>query len=527
MAHSKPNYNPAHALDRAARAHPSRISIVYAGEQLTVEEAAVRTRQLAQMLATTGVSEGDRVALISRNSPYHLLLHVACARIGAIFVPLSARLTRADHQELIDFCAPRIVVADIGVAEGGTFESLGTMRHFVIDDDPHSSSVSTAISLGYFGIAAAADTQNGKFITTEKTGSTALNSRRYPEGPAALLLTSASAGKPKAVELTHEQLWWGSRNFREGFEYSTRDPVLTVAPMTHIGGFNGTTLDLFSHGGTVVVVREFRPRRVLELLAKHRVAMMFGVPTMYAALLDEPSFTDFDLSAFRLPLIGGAPVSAALIARMRGHGLEPLNVWGMTEMAASGAYLPAEQLDARAGSIGRPFSHVHARIVDDAGNDCSEGELVVRGPSVVNSYWHDPEATARTFRNGWLYTGDLVRLDDDGFLWVTGRLHNLINSGGVKIQAEEVQAAIAHMPGVSDCAVIGTPHPVWGEAVSAALVMQPGVQPPSLTEVQNFAATTLARFKVPRTLIVVDELPTNANGKADRAALVDMFAAAE
>ncbi|WP_311776754.1 class I adenylate-forming enzyme family protein [Trueperella abortisuis] len=519
--HKKPIYNAAHALDRAARAHPQRESIVYAGQTLTVVEAAVRTRQLAQMLAAAGVSKGDRVMLISRNSPYHLLLHVACARLGAVFVPVSARLNRADHQAIVDFSGPRVVVLEAELADLGMFTSTGTLLHLVVDDD--AASVSTAISNGFIGIGAAMEAQNGKFITTIKDGSTALNSRQYPEGPAAMLFTSASAGHPKAVELTHEQLWWASRNFREGFEYSNLDSVLTVAPMTHIGGFNGTTLDLFSHGGKVVLVRDFNPGVVLDLLEEHRVNIMFGVPTIYAALLDHPSFAERDLSHWRLPLIGGGVVSPALLGRLVDHGLRPLNVWGMTEMAASGAYLPAEQLEDRPGSIGRPFAHVEARIVDADGNEAGEGELIVRGPNVVSSYWHDPLMTAQTFRSGWLHTGDLVRLDEDGFMWVTGRLHNVINSGGVKIQAEEIQAVLAQMEGVSDCAVVGTPDEKWGETVSAALVMQAGYAPPTLEDVQNYVGAHLARFKVPRKVIVVDALPINGNGKADRNALVALF----
>ncbi len=519
----KPIYNSAHALDRAARAHPNRVSLVYGGETMSVVEAAVRTRQLAQMLAATGVSDGDRVMLIARNSPYHLLLHVACARLGAIFVPVSPRLTRTDHQQLIDFCAPRVVVVEASTADDGMFDSPGTLVHLVIDDDAFGTSVSTAIANGFYGISAAMDSQNGKFITTIKYGSTALNSRQYPEGPAVMIFTSAAAATPKAVELTHEQLWWGSQNFREGFEYSNHDVLLTVSPLTHIGGFNGATLDMFTHGGKVVLMREYDPTRVLTLLEEHEVTMMLGVPTMYIDLLDEPTFADRNLRAWRLPLIGGAPVPPSLLKQLMAHGLRPLNVWGMTETAGAGAYLPAEQLEERAGSIGRPFSHVEARIVDKDGEDVTEGELIVRGPGIVSSYWHDPELSAATFRGGWLHTGDIVSSDDDGFLWLTGRLHNTINSAGVKIQSEEIQAVLSQMPGVAECAIIGTPHSELGECVSAAIVMEPGQEPPTLTEVQAFIARDLAGFKVPRKLILVDALPTNEDGKADKNALAAMF----
>lgn len=524
--HRKPNYNSAHALDRAAKAHPERTAIAYEKFGYTVAECALRTRQLAQLLAGAGITQGDHVAIISHNSPYHLLLEVACARIGAVMVPISTRLRRADQQALIDFCAPRAIIAEPAVADHGPFESTGGITHFVIDDDPHAPSVSVAIEQGYFALDAAISAHSGQFITTIKTGSTALNSRTYPEGPALLMFTSASSGPPKAVELTHEQLWWAARNFREGFEYANHDVVLTVAPLTHIGGLIGTTLDLFTHGGKVVIVRDFNPELVLEQIERHRVTMMFGVPTIYAALLAEPSF-ETRARTLRLPLIGGAPVPPELIERMRAAGLAPLNVWGMTETGGAGAYLPAEQLDNRPGSIGRPFAHVEARILDETGADATAGELLVRGPNVVASYWHDdaptPASDIELVRDGWLRTGDLVRLDDGGFLWVTGRKHNIVNSGGVKIQAEEVQAAVAGYPGVSDCAVIGTPDDRWGEVVSVAVVMQAGFETPTLDQLRAYAEGKLAHFKLPRKLIAVDALPTNANGKADLRALAAMF----
>lgn len=519
-----PNFNSAHALDRAARAHPDRVSIYYGDRSWTLVDTAVETRRLAQLLASSGVSRGDRVALIAHNSPYHLLLHVACARIGAIFVPISYRYSRSELADLIEFSAPRVIVAEPEVAELGTFESTGTVIHFVIDDDDRAPSFTPALNNGYFALSAASSAFDGKFITDIPSGLTSLNSREYPRGPAAILFTSGSTGRPKAVALTHEQLWWGSRNFREGFEYSNHDVELVVAPLTHIGGFNGTTMDLFSHGGTVVIVREFEPAEVLRRLEQHRVAIMFGVPTMYAALVGDPLFASTDLSHFRLPLIGGAQSPPALLKRLEDAGLAPLNVWGMTEVAASGCYLPAEHLDTHRGSIGRPFSHIEARVVDtQTGEDSSEGELLLRGPSVVTGYWHDDELGRSTFRNGWLHTGDIVRQDSDGYLWVVGRLHNQINTGGEKVTPEEVVVVLAQHPSISDCAVVGVKDELWGERVSAVVVLVPGAGPLSLAEVQRHCAAHLARYKLPRDLRIVEGLPVNGNGKVDNQALAALF----
>lgn len=519
---SKPYYNAAHALDRAARAHSSRTSLIYNGEKITVMEAAVLTRKLAQLLGSCGVSKGDRVVLISHNTPYHMLLHVACARLGAVFVPISYRVRYEDMQKLIDFCSPRVVVVEPEVGEKGMFYSTGTITQFVIDDDSRAPEIAPALRMGYFALSAAYAGFDGEFITDIPDGSTALNSREYPEGPAVLLFTSGTGGEPKAVMLTHKELWWGSRNFREGFEYSTMDVELVVAPLSHIGGFNGTTLDLFTHGGTVVIMRDFDATSLLRLLEKYRVRMMFGVPTMFSEMLSDPDFAEYDLSAFRLPLVGGAPVQPALLQRMEEAGLAPLNVYGMTELAASGCYLPAEYLPTHRGSIGRPFAHVTARIVDpDTGEDAKTGELWLNGPNVITSYWHD--AAAESFVSGWFRTGDLVRVDDQGFLWLVDRIGSLINSGGESISPEEVSDVISRFPGVAQCAVVGVPDEKWGETVGAAIVLEPGAAVPTLEELQDFAANFLARYKLPRILKVLSQLPLNAHGKVERAAVTDLL----
>ncbi|MFP7695735.1 class I adenylate-forming enzyme family protein [Trueperella sp. LYQ143] len=520
----KPIFNAAHALDRAAHAHPQRIAIHYGSREISVREAAITSRKIAQLLASVGVCQGDRVMLISHNSPYHMLLHAGCARLGAVFVPISYRLTRSDHQRIIDFCAPRVVILEAELADGGPFESSGTLMHFVIDDDEQSPATAQAIAAGFYSWSAAIEAHTGRFITIDPAGASALNSRNYPEGPAVIFLTSGSAGVHKAVELSHEHLWWASRNFREGFEYSSRDTIAVAAPMTHIGGFNGATLDLFSHGGTLVICREFDPPALVESLARHRVSVMFGVPTMWRELLQIPEFDRAHLPVFRLALLGGAPVPAPLLQELARRGFEPLTVWGMTEIAASGTYLPAEYLPDYAGSIGRPFAHIEAKVVDDTGELSSEGELWVRGPSVVGSYWHNDEASAAHFSGSWLHTGDLVRVDEAGMMWVTGRISNVIISGGIKINAEEIQEVLLAMPGVRDCVVLGVPDERWGETVAAVFVMKTGSAIASLAEVQEYALRSLARYKVPRVMMVVDNFPTNSGGKPDRQQIRRMFA---
>ncbi|MDY6142668.1 MAG: class I adenylate-forming enzyme family protein [Arcanobacterium sp.] len=594
-----PIYNPAHSLDRASFAHPHRASIHYGSSTYTVEESARITRQIAELLKNKGVVEGDRVMLIARNSPYHLLMYVACARLGAVFVPVSYRIPASQLVDLIGFTESKIVVSDpetapiLREALASSTRLSAAMQDsltlYVIDDDPHcdgacdayvcadESSLHTTVQhapqqhptsvpatlettaeptagepasrqlAAYQGVTRTASFTSAaqlhrwkesysqfpgtlmtwiatRVATTAAHDAFALNRQEYYEGLGVIMFTSGSTGGMKAVPLTHEQLWWGSRNFREGFEYSTWDVELVTVPLTHIGGFNGTTVDLFSHGGMVVVVREFDAGEVLSQIEQHHVAMMFGVPTVYAAMLAHPDFPRTDISSLTRPLIGGAVVPQALLHRMTRAGLAPLNVWGMTEISASGFYLSAENLGSHAGSIGRPFAHIEARIIDpETGEDSTSGELAVRGPSVMEGYWKSPEDTAKHFVGDWLLTGDLVTIDDAGYVWVTGRRHNLINTGGEKVSPEEVEATLNHYPGVSSVVVVGLADDLWGERIAAALLLEPGAQAPQLHELQDFAARSLPRFELPRELRIVQSFPVNPNGKIDRQAVVSFF----
>lgn len=197
----------------------------------------------------------------------------------------------------------------------------------------------------------------------------------------------------------------------------------------------------------------------------------------------------------------------------------------MTEAAASGFMLSQDLLDEARGAIGMPFAHVEAKIVGADGNEAAEGELVISGPNVVSEYWKDPDFSAEAFRDGWLYTGDMARRDEHGFVWIVGRVRYQINTGGEKVIPEEVSNVLIHMPEISDAAVVGIPDPVWGQAVAAAIVLRPGFEAPSVKAVRDFAQAHIARFKAPRVLVVVDALPTNANGKINMAEVKELVLA--
>lgn len=496
--------------------------MVYGERSWTVEESAFATRRLAQLLAQAGVSQGDRVMLVSRNSPYHFLLYIACARLGAVFVPVSYRLTASELQALVDFTAPRVVVADAHVAGLGPIQSLGSTVSFVIDDDAASGPLAPALENGYFALSAATEVFDGELIADGEVGSEELNRQGYPAGTAALFFTAGSAaGRPRAVELTHTNMWWANRNFREGIGYHSDDVVLVTTPMHHIGGFNGGALDLFTSGGRVVIMRSFNAAEALRLIDEHKVTAMFAVPAVYSLLLEAQEKGERNVESLRILAVGGAAVPPELLAKLGALGHCPINVWGTTETAGTGTFLPWGR--GALGSIGRPFAYVEARIVDANGEDATEGELLVRGPSVSAGYWHNEEANAAAYQHGWLRTGDIARIDGD--LTIIGRTSPKISTGGETVHPEEVEAVLREYPGIADVVVVGIPDSRWGQEVVAVVV--PEGEAPTLDELSAFAGRVLSRYKLPRRIVIAEAIARDAEGRASRAEVAAAVVAAD
>lgn len=544
-----PIYNYAHSLDRAAFARPDAPSISYGDQRWTVSESAIISRRLAQLLVQAGVSRGDRVMLVSHNSPHHFFLAAACARIGAIFVPVSFRFTQVELQRIVDFCAPRVIVAEPEVANRGGFAATGTLIHFVIDDDVQAPPFTPALANGYIAFTAPLARFSSEFVSDGTEGSAAMNTSGYPEGVAMMMFRPAMPNQPRAMELTFENLWWADRNTQEAFGFGVSTIALVATTLSSIGGLNGGSLFHFARGGHTVISRRLIPAELLELIERHRVNTMFSVPTLYTLMLEDESFMLRNLSSLTAPLIGGTVVPPALLGRLDAAGIHAINTWGSAETAGPGAYLPARYSAEKPGSIGRAVPYFEARIVDAEGNELpsgNTGNLEFRGPAMSDGYWHGDEYTRGAFHNGWFRSGDLAVIDDDGFISMRGVTSSSISSGGETIYPREVEDVIRKYPGVADVIVCGIPDPLWGQRVAAAIVMetrlgmppefvtpppqarhsdgvmsvtpQPNLPVPTLEEIQAFAGQTLSRYKLPRILVVVEKIPTNEAGEKSREA---------
>lgn len=548
-----PDLSPARALLRAASQHPRRPSLIDAdtGRVWTVEESAHRVRALAALFSSLGVSVGDRVVISAPNSPWHFLVHIACSWIHAVTVPLSPRLPAGQREHILRECAPTLLITD--EAQLGFSGHLLTFARLEEEcarreGAPAQGSPSPRASLSTDDIAPAGNCIAGRASSPSDADAPVEDSASsLPPLPpychdeaAAIVYTSGSSGTPRGVVLTHAQLWWASASFRDGFEYSPGQDVVGVcAPLSHIGGFNGTSMDTVSHGGTLVIFSTFAPDQVLRSIEKYRISMMFAVPTMCHLLLDAQERIGADLSSWTRPLIGGDSMGQALRTRMVEAGLTPIHVWGMTETGGAGAMLSHDAWDSSPATVGFPFPYVDLRLIDEAEGEIRRpgavGEIEVRGPGISTRYYREASSSAEQEREGWLRTGDLACYTSRGAVQMMGRASRVINTGGELVAPAVVEEALRELPNIADVIVVGIDDERWGQVVGALVQRAPsarGSSPTNLSELSASASRegvphedsshirallrdSLAPWQLPRHLVWVDALPTTTTGKPD------------
>jgi fatty-acyl-CoA synthase len=318
-----------------------------------------------------------------------------------------------------------------------------------------------------------------------------------------LIYTSGTTGRPKGAVLTHANCFWTNLSFDLATGLTGDDVALQVLPQFHCGGWNVQPLLTWWKGGRIVLERRFEPARVLKLLAEKRVTTLMGVPAIYLFLSQEPDFGDADLSSLRLAVVGGAPMPEELIRVWQARGIEIVQGYGLTEAAPNVLCLPPEDAIRKMGSAGKPYPFVEVRL--------GEGdELEVRGPNVFPGYWRNPEASAVALRDGWLHTGDVAEVDDEGCYRIRGRSKDMYISGGENVYPAEVEGVLHAHAAVADVAVVGVPDERWGEVGVAFVVAKQPVGEDALIE---HCRAGLARFKVPKRVRFVDALPMSAMNK--------------
>jgi fatty-acyl-CoA synthase len=401
---------------RRARKTPDRTALIHEGRPVTYAGLHTRVARLAHALRGRGVRRGDRVAYLGLNHPSFLETLFATGALGGVFVPLNTRLAGPE----IDY-----QLADSGAAAlvyGPAHEDLVTGL----------TAPPVTLGLPYEDLLAAAPADP----LDEPVGL---------DEPCMIMYTSGTTGRPKGAVLTHGNITWNAVNVLIDHDLIADEVALVSAPLFHTAGLNMLTLPVLLKGGTCVLVTAFDPEATLELIERHRVTFMFGVPTMFQRVARSPGWAGADLSSLRILTCGGSPVPASLIATYQDRGLTFLQGYGMTEAAPGALFLDAAHAVSKAGSAGVPHFFTDVRVVAPDLTDVPPGEVgevVVRGPHVMPGYWGRPEETARVFTDGWFHTGDAARLDEDRYAYIVDRIKDMIISGGENIYPAEVENAV-------------------------------------------------------------------------------------
>jgi fatty-acyl-CoA synthase len=489
---------------RRARKTPDRVAIVHQNAALTYRELDERVTRLARALQTLGVGHGDRVAYLGPNHTAFLESMFATGALGGVFVPLNTRLAAAETEYMLADCGAAVLIF---AAECET-----TVKD--IADD--ISATLLAVGGGYETALSAAPLEP-------------LDEQVGLDEACMIMYTSGTTGRPKGATLTHGNATWNCLNVLVDVDLASDEVTLVTAPMFHTAALNMTCLPTLLKGGQVVIEPGFEPERVIDVIEQRRVTLLFGVPTMYAALAQLPRWGSADLSSVRTLLCGGAPVPEALIHTYLERGLSFVQGYGMTETAPGVLLLDMEASAGarKLGSAGVPHFFTDVRVVRPDGTDVAQGErgeILVHGPNVMPSYWRQHDATAAAFADrDWFRSGDVAVLDEDGYAFIVDRVKDVIISGGENIYPAEVENALYDHPDVAECAVIGVPDSKWGEVGKAVVVARPGAAIDD-SELLAFLAARLARYKVPKTVEFVASLPRNATGKLLKAQLRKQYA---
>jgi fatty-acyl-CoA synthase len=472
-------------------------ALTFEGRTLTYGAFAGRVRRLAQGLRDLGVCRGDRVGYLGFNHPAFLETLYAAASIGAVFVPINFRLTGPELEYIVNDAGVHSLIVDDRLADTvGAIADTIVCRQLITAESGRS---------GWHSLDGLIE-RSCDLPVVESVGS---------DDVAIIMYTSGTTGRPKGAMLTHGNLFWNDVNL--GLTGAIDAPVsLTCAPLFHIGGLNVTTLGSIARGAHIILEREFDPGQVLADLQTYRVGTLFGVPAMFLFISQHPDFQHADLSHLKTLVAGGAPVPEPQIRLFMDRGVNFLQGYGLTETAPMALLLPAGSARDKVGSAGLPPMYTQVKVAGEQGEPLGpgeKGEICIRGPNVMRGYWNRPEATAEALdTEGWFHSGDIGYRDEDGFFYICDRVKDMVISGGENVYPAEVESVIYAHPAVAEVAVIGLPDEKWGEAVAAVVALKPG-QTLELEALREFAGASLARYKLPRQLHTVDELPRNPAGK--------------
>ncbi|WP_165933132.1 AMP-binding protein [Rhizobium sp. BK068] len=482
------------ALLAMCQSQPDRTAIVFADNSLTFKELVARIDGVAQKLHDLGVSQGDAVAVFSQNRPEFIFSYFATAKLGAIFVPLNFNLTMSEVEYILGHSEAKLLFHDDQVANLSELTLPEGFLRPIVELD--------GLADGSMLIPATVDPDDDLLIT----------------------YTSGSTGVPKAVVLNNRAQLNAAASFRELFELSPQDTTVLGAPLGFLLGLSTITTVSLLAGARVIMNRRFHPAEILEALVKYEATLFHGVPTMFSMMLEfaEQQNARYDLSKMRALICSGSPLLDELRNRFAlRFGKELQDYFGMTECYPVFGRYVSDPEDPPRGSVGKLAPGAAVRVLDTEGSDCprgTHGELLIRAPSMVKRYHKDPDLTAASYVDGWFKTGDIGYQDARGYVYITGRIKDLIRRGGANVAPVEIENVLMKHPDVLNAAVIGVPDRIFAEVPVAYVVTRNGIAVSSEALIA-FASESLAKFKLPVAVHFEKELPLGKTGKVDKRTL--------
>jgi len=488
-----------------AAERPDAAAMKFEGRTTRYQTLDAHSNQVANALIAAGVKAGDRVGYLGKNTDYFFELMFGAAKMGAVTLPIGWRLAAGEVAHIVrdGDVALLFVGAEFDeLAEAAVAQAGRAVRLIAVESE------------GEDGFAAWRDAESADAPQIDIA----------PSDVALQLYTSGTTGRPKGVMLSHDNLlgMWsaaGDEDF-SWFQWDADDVCLVAMPVSHVGGTSWAIIS-FLYGASALIVREFNPPQILQLMAPERISKLFLVPAALNFLIQMPGAREVDYSRLKVIFYGASPIPLDLLrACIDVFGCKFAQQYGMTEAAGTIVYLPPEDHDGegnqRMRSAGLPMPGVELKIIDGEGNALradAVGEICVRSGCVMKGYWNNEAATRETIdAHGWLRSGDAGYLDEDGYLYIHDRVKDMIISGAENIYPAEVESAIFGHPAIAEVAVIGVPDATWGEAVKAVIALKPGEEA-SEAEILSFARTRIGGFKVPKSVDFVEALPRNATGK--------------
>ena len=477
-----------------ARWRPDELSIKYAGREVSWRELNDTTGSLAAGLAARGISKGDRIGLLLTNCLEWCQITMAAWKLGAVIVPINTRFTPAEVKFVVANAGAKILFTNSGLAD------------------------------------AASTVENCDVVHVENmqplfAGGTVVTADTVPDDAAFICYTSGTTGDPKGAVLTHGSFDAGSQSWAQALDLWPGDKLQLPFPLAFTGGL-ALWLYTYWSGASLLLDNEVNIDRIYDNFEKERATGFMGVPTIFQMIVDHPRWKTADLSSWKKACSGGAVVPPSLLKAVQARGVPMLQMFSLTESSAAGTVLPSHDAFRKVGSAGIPINHGSLKIADDDDNEVATGEvgeILLKGPQVMKEYWNNPTATAAALRGGWLHTGDLGYVDDEGYLYVVDRKKDMLISGGLNVYPAELERLIANVPGVVEVAVVGVPDDRWGET-PLVIVFSNGAKVEA-ADVLKICKDNLADFKLPRYFHLSETpLPRNMSGKILKRELKVQFA---